>query len=82
MAASLLDDEQRAALERARQGDHLPLAERGYSTGATVVRRVPLGRASPQAFNSRQNANAGLVNKRRSRRQNVTGRNCAVSSQR
>jgi alpha-beta hydrolase superfamily lysophospholipase len=38
MAASLLDDEQRAALERARQGDHLPLAERGYSTGATVVR--------------------------------------------
>ena len=38
MARELLDSEQLEALERARQSDHLPLKDRGYSTGASVAR--------------------------------------------
>ncbi|KAL1523260.1 hypothetical protein AB1Y20_018210 [Prymnesium parvum] len=38
MAAQLLNDEQRSTLEYARKGQHIPLDERGYSTGNTVTR--------------------------------------------
>eukprot|EP00966_Prymnesium_polylepis_P091153 2109851-Prymnesium_polylepis.1 len=48
--------------------------------GMFSCRRVPLGRASPQAFSCRRNANAGLVTQRRTKLLSLVTRGVERSS--